>query len=304
VYPQVTYVPVQQYPWMNSQSVPQMYMPQAHPQMFVQQAPMPMNIPMNIPMNNVPNVAINTPQHEEKTVFFSPPVNERPFGTFMEFVGGLFFGLIMPFFSLITFVFESSQLARLGVMFGTADFFLLTSVAMIQALFRYNQELGNSVFIVAIITVIFFFISVILLVKSTRQLWRFLAAYEATPNKQPHELVSVASPPGEKRDYIISCILSFLFPVLGSFIRLKVNNSLQSKYGIVKGLSWNWIIGGFLLGLLANGFFLLFGLILLQCANVHFRRAYVCAGIPREQWGGCCCRRRCQSQTQACSQKV
>jgi len=89
------------------------------------------------------------PENEEKKCFFQRICKKwrnrkcaskcgtvrddgRALGNLNNFIAGLLFGTLSPFFSLLcVFGFESKKLTRTGTLFGHANFFLLLAVSMI-----------------------------------------------------------------------------------------------------------------------------------------------------------------------------
>jgi len=196
-------------------------------------------------------------------------VSNLPLGNNTEFLGTLIFSNFIPVVSaLIVFVMESSQLARIGTLYGNGNFFLALAIGL---LYHLNHHLATLGAVLSIIAAIIFY------VVACKRWCGYLYAYQEYIEKNPAERASVVSEVGGRKDYWISFFVSLIFPLLGTLIRLWMNKTLQSRFGSLKGLAWHMLVFG-VLSLGADGgarFFL--GLLLLQFAAVHFRKTFVCA---------------------------
>eukprot|EP01119_Soliformovum_irregulare_P006414 TRINITY_DN1838_c0_g1_i1.p1 TRINITY_DN1838_c0_g1~~TRINITY_DN1838_c0_g1_i1.p1 ORF type:complete len:293 (-),score=60.54 TRINITY_DN1838_c0_g1_i1:48-926(-) len=249
------------------------------------------------------------PESSIETKYYKPGSN-GPFGNLSDYICGLTFGCVAPFVALLTgHSFETSRLFRLGTIEGTGNAMLMafwillfswtlsnyqeinptsashmqvpdnmnvtetpsiqTTTANFQEAYAVNMDLlmlGAA--LLCMIAGIAFHM------KGARTFTQFLKDYEAA-DLDPRDAVVVTSELGRRRDYFISALITALFPVLGSFIRLRFNSSLKSKFGIVKGFTSLL----FVMSILFGGFPGIFVAIFFdQICNVHFRRAFVIAG--------------------------
>jgi len=251
---------------------------------------------------------------------YNAPGNKRPFGTFTEFLSGMFFGTIAPFWSqLAQHAFETSRMTRIGGIFGTANVVFIAGLFLFSYGLNYgyyhpetqvptsDEEMpmfdGNSTDSVFVgyedevttpytiwplvgIAVFVILTGILLLRSAAKSFATFLYDY-SNAELESHEAVHVTSALGSRRDYVISFLICTFFPMIGGAIRLWCNKSLYSKYGIMKGVACHF----FLWGAFHSAAFLP-GLILLEIVDCHFKRALVCAGEPVQQCRGWSWRRR------------
>jgi len=252
---------------------------------------------------SIPTTADDKHEIKEQLLPKSCGSTVRELGDFSHFLFGLVFGTLLPFFSaIITWGFESSQLGRLGVLYGTADFFLLLGYLLIRGFWcthaaHYKWALLST----GIVSVI---LALILLGVSCKKLWCYLNAYETDSGKHMTVVTSV----GCRRARCLSCFCTIIFP-LAALRVFCCHTSLNSKYGTLKGLGWLLFIGGLCIH---HHFVLLslLGLYLIQVSNVHFRMALISAGESvqsmmccRQQYKACALKRTCGNSGQ-CSVQV
>jgi len=196
-------------------------------------------------------------------------VSNLPLGNNTEFLATLIFSNLVPVASaLIVFALESSQLARIGTLYGNGNFFLTLAIALI---YKGNHHLAYVGAAFSLIAAIIFYVA------GCKRWCGFLYAYQEYIEKNPAEKAAVVSEVGGKRDYWISFFVSLIIPLLGTLIRLWLNKTLQSRFGCLKGLAWHMIVFGVLSLQADGGARVLLGLLLLQFAAIHFRKAFVCA---------------------------
>jgi len=192
-------------------------------------------------------------------------------GTVTEFFWNLVFATFVPILApLIVFSLETSQLARLGALYGTADFFLALAVGV----FHLAPHMGHhhpAGWIIAGVTLL---IAIILFVSSCRKFWYHLWQYEQVVAKNKAEGMTVVSEVGRKCEFVVSFLLSFFLPILGTLIRIGCRRTLQSRFGAMKGLAWFLIILGAVTLAIPV---LIGGLFLLQVSKLHFQRAIISA---------------------------
>jgi len=247
----------------------------------------------------------------QKMISYNLPGMKRPFGQFSDFLFGLFFGTVAPFFSqLTTHAFETSRLTRIGTFFGSANVLLIgawcimglgfqaavprevpqdPTPPMMMDLHDPNvtvsvdidqtwEEFTNSsydytpMWILLAIALFVLIVAFGFLRKAGQSFAVFLNDYQHA-ELESHEAVTVTSELGSRRDYTISLIVTLFFPMIGGFLRLWLKPTLKSKYGIMKGFALH-----FLLWAAFQPVLILPALIFYQIADVHFRRALVCAG--------------------------
>jgi hypothetical protein len=190
-------------------------------------------------------------------------------GTVTEFFWNLVFATFVPILApLVVFSLETSQLARLGALYGTADFFLAVAIGA----FHFAPHLHHAAgWVVAGVTLL---IAIILFASSCRRFWYHLWQYEQVVAKNKAEGMTVVSEVGRRCEFIVSFLLSFFLPILGTLIRIGCRRTLQSRFGAMKGLAWFLII----LGAVTFGIpVLIGGLFLLQVSKLHFQRAIISA---------------------------
>jgi len=194
------------------------------------------------------------------------PTN-RPLGSFSDFVSNLIFGLIAPVFApLIVSAMETSELSKLGALYGTADFFFLLGVGLLHL-----GAMHHHAFIPA---GIFLVISLILFIISCKKSCYYLWNYEQLITKNKSDAVPVYSEVGSCCERIVSFLISFFFPVIGTAIRICCRKSLESRFGAVKGLGWHLIIVGSVTFLFPLA---ILGLFIVQASKIHFQRAIITA---------------------------
>jgi len=192
----------------------------------------------------------------------------RPLGSQTDFMVNLFFGTAFPIFSLlITFGMETSKLSRVGILFGHANFFLVTAAVALSG--------HHSCTIVLLLTLFGF----LWLAISFKNWCRFIWTFYSRIDKKEEEMVRTISQAGCCFQFWTGLLASLVLPVIGTAIVLIARrNYLRSRYGALFGLSLHFIVCGIVASV--KGFppvFLLLGLIIAQSSAVHFRRAIICA---------------------------
>jgi len=198
--------------------------------------------------------------------------SKQPLGETYEFVSSLFFSNLFPVVSaLIVFALESSQLARIGALYGNGNFFLLLCAALVKlGHHHHNAYIGAVLSLIA---------AIIFYVNGCRHKRFYLTSYQSYVESNPQEKAAVVSEVGTRKDYWISFFVSLIFPVVGTLIRICMNKTLFSRFGALKGMAWHFIIMGLLTlpSHHGNAFLLAAGVLLLQFCALHFRKAFVCA---------------------------
>jgi hypothetical protein len=197
----------------------------------------------------------------------------RPFGTFIDFVSTLTLGSFFPILSLIlVFGMETSKLSRTGVMFGHANFFFGLS-AILLAVAHHHHVHGSVIVLSAVVGLIF-------LIISLKKFRKFLYFYRTRESKPERELVKVISQVGSCKEFVMCFVISFFFSVIGTLILIAARRKyLYSRYGAVCGFGFNLIFCGIHWALNGVPVPLIAGLVILELALVHFRRAIVCAEV-------------------------
>jgi len=193
-------------------------------------------------------------------------VDPRPVGEFSHFLGGLALGTFVPVIGpILVGAMETSQLAALGSFYGTVDLLVMIALACWHA----APMSGHHGLYIA--GGIFSFLSVILFLVGCCKTRRVLKAYETAVSKDPIVALPVISEEGKRCQYVVSCVISFFLPVIGTALRVMFSRSLLSRFGSIKGLGWSFLIFGAITGCPIA----LLGLYLIQLSNVHFRRALI-----------------------------
>jgi len=203
----------------------------------------------------------------------------RPFGTYQNFVQGLFFGTVSPLFSvLMMFGMETSKLSRVGTLFGTANNFLMLSSAMLWWSHHHPEHFHFWGYVFLKI------VGIIFLVIAVMSFRRFLYIYRIRQEKTPEEKVKVISQIGCRKEFLITFFVSLFFPVIGTFIGLIARrNYLYGRYGALSGFGCFLLVVGILCSFTAHIPVPLFiGLFIVEFALVHFRRAIICAEISQD----------------------
>jgi len=278
----------------------------------------PQHVPIYVPANVLPpQYAVQVPPAQPehvRVISYNAPGMKRPFGSFMDFIWGLIFGSIAPFWSqLVAHSFETSRMLRIGSWFGTANVVFVAGIlvftmglasphgttchsvppvmdlhapsnnTMADAIPDIAQEecysYGAGFWIVAAIGLVMFIVGVVIMKTASRQFHTFLMEYQHA-ELEAHEAVIVTSPVGSRKDYVISFVLALFFGFLAGVIRLRCNGSLQSKHGIMKGIACQGLLWAAFTPFQCVGYVLPIVLIFYQIVDVHFRRALVCAGEP------------------------
>jgi len=211
--------------------------------------------------------------------------SNRPQGTFSEFFWNLLFGLVAPVFApFFVCLMETSQSARLGTLYGTADFFVVLGMSLLHRMNRGDDEEEgghdrhenkHKMLGFGIATLV---LGVILLVVACKKSWWMLYQnwQSLKEKKDAAAMDTVVSPAGTKCQYYVSFFISLVFPFIGTLIRVACNRSLHSRFGSFKGIA----IFLFILGAVVLPFPLsVFGLVLSQVGAFHFRRAIILADI-------------------------
>jgi len=197
----------------------------------------------------------------------------RSLGTTTDFIANLIFGSLFPIFSLlVTLGMETSKLARIGVIFGQFNFFVLVLAAMRHI--AQEHEIHHILFIFPILSVIFFILSI----KS----WcRFSWIYRTRPNRTEDEKVKGISISGSCHHFWIGFLASFFLSLIGTAIVLIARrNVLRARYGALLGMASSFIaIGIFMAVQGLPAIPLTLGLFLAEISIVHFRRAIITADL-------------------------
>jgi hypothetical protein len=157
----------------------------------------------------------------------------------------------------------------LGAIYGTADFFFALAVGLFHVASWRHHHAG-----IWIASSVILLISIILFLSACRRFWYHLWQYEQVVAKNKAEATPVVSEVGKRCEYVVSFILSFIFPVIGTVIRIGCRRTLQSRFGAINGLAWFLIV----IGAVSAGIpFLVAGLFLLQVSKLHFQRAIISA---------------------------
>jgi len=199
--------------------------------------------------------------------------SNRPLGTVTEFFWNMLFATFVPIFApLVVFSLETSQLARVGALYGTGDFFFALAAGIFR-LAHSAPELHHrpAVWIVAAVSLL---IALILFISACKRLFFYLWQYEQVVTKNKSEGETVVSDVGKRCEFVVSFLLSLFFPVIGTFLRVACRRTLQSRFGAMKGLAWFCIIIGALTGGIPV---LVGGLFLHQFSKLHFQRAIISA---------------------------
>jgi len=194
--------------------------------------------------------------------------SKQPLGENYEFATSLLLSNIFPVISfLIIMAMESTQLSRIGTLYGNANFFLMAGIG---ALFygSHMSYIGGAILLL---------VSLVLYVVGLKYWCAFLFAYKQFTEANPAEKAKVVSDAGCRKDYWISFFISFFIPVLGSLIRIACNKSLQSRFGTLKGLAYHLIVFGALTFGADHGMRIILGLLLIQFSSTHFRKTLICA---------------------------
>jgi len=197
----------------------------------------------------------------------------RELGNQTHFAANLAFGSLLPFFSLlVTFGMETSKLARLGVIFGHANFFFTLAAGILAYSRHHHHGCGGGLIVPVIFGVIF-------LIVSLCHWKRFVWTYATREKKTDDEVVKSSCVSGRCRDSVIGFLVSFIFPFIGTAIILIARRKvLRSRYGALLGFGFSLIVCG-----VHTAFHgvppvaLVAGLVLVQFSAVHFRRAIMWA---------------------------
>jgi len=200
--------------------------------------------------------------------------DERPLGSFQNFVVSVIFGTISPVLAVILmFGMETSKLSRLGAIFGTANSFIMLP-AIITAYLKHTGNHGENIH--TIIPLIVGIVTFVVALKS----WRgFLYIYRRRENKTDEERVKVISQIGCQGEFAASFFVSLLLPVFGALICVIIKRkSLLGRYGALSGFGLCLVIMGTTMAFKGiPPILLLVGILLMEFSLVHFRRALVCA---------------------------
>lgn len=192
-------------------------------------------------------------------------VDPRPVGEFSHFLGGLALGTFFPIVGpILVGAMETSQLAGLGSFYGTLDILLVMSFAFLHAapFTHHGLYIAGGIFL---------FISLIMALVGCCKTRRVLRAYETAVTKDPIVALPVISEEGKRCQYVVSCLISFFLPVIGTIPRVIFSRSLLSRFGSIKGLAWFFVV----MGAWTGTPILLPGLFMIQISNIHFRRALI-----------------------------
>jgi len=209
----------------------------------------------------------------------------RPLGNLTNFIQGVLFGTFAPLFGLLAvFGFETSKLARTGVLFGTANFLLIFASAM--AAFGFHHCPKSRLF-----ALIPFFIGLIFLIAAKKSFRWFLYVYRTRENKTESEEVKTFAGPGKCCGFILALLASLLFSLLGTFVALIAGRrSLRARFGAFIGLGISLVGKGIYLSVRQFHFgpgVILLGLLLMQISAAHFKRAIASAQAKVEATNEC-----------------
>jgi len=198
----------------------------------------------------------------------------RALGSFQNFIVGVLFGSVSPVLSTIMmYGMETSKLSRIGVQFGTANVFLIISACLLC----YPQHFG-------LFSIFFTFIlGLLILICALKSFRQFLYTYSIRQNKTEEELVKVVSQTGTCCEFAGTFFVSLVFPIIGTLVSIIVKrNSLLGRYGALSGLGFLFVVIGIFSSFSGHPPALLFfGLLVMEISLVHFRRALICAEIPK-----------------------
>jgi len=212
--------------------------------------------------------------------------SEIEHGTTGNFVAGLLFGTVFPVFSwILVWGMETTKLTRLGVLFGTADFFLICAMGAVK-MFVHAEEHR---FIILGVGIALLVLSLILLIVGTKKSFCFLMSFESSGKK-----MIINSEVGARRSKCISFVLSFFFSFVGAGLRVVFSRSLMSRFGTLKGFGFHLLVVGAVMPCNHLPVALL-GLYIIQISNIHFRMALISAG---ESLASLCCFKRCATKCQ------
>jgi len=210
----------------------------------------------------------------------------RAFGSFSHFITTLTVGTIAPVLSLLlVFGMETSKLARVGVVFGTANSFLIAAACIFAWIRHHGQEYQQS-HVHLLVPLILGLVLLLIAVKCWK---RTLYHYRNRQNKSEDELVKVISLPGTCCQYAVTFLVSLLIPLLGVVICLIARRRyLFGRYGALSGFGAFLVIAGIV------GTFhgippisLVAGLFVMQLSLVHFGRTIACAQATQPTQSSC-----------------
>jgi len=191
----------------------------------------------------------------------------RPLGKVQDFVFSLGFGTVLPIVGpLLIHAMETTQLSRIGSLYGSGDFFLVLSIFFFHRIHSCHHAI-----IGAVISLLF---AIIFLVAGCRKSWRYLQRYQQAVKNQDHgEVFTVVSDLGSRCQFWLGFFLSFFLPVLGTALSLLCHPTLQKRFGAVKGFAIALIVFGSIHHCALPA--ILLGLWLVQFSTLHFRRAFL-----------------------------
>jgi len=197
-------------------------------------------------------------------------VSKQPLGETWEFVLSLLLSTMFPVVSaMMVFAMESTQMARIGTLYGNGNFFLLLAIHLIRV--------GVSHHALYAVVVLGFLAALILYIVGCKYWCSFLVAYKEYCEKHPEEKATATSDAGCRKDYWISFFISLIFPVIGTIIRMLFNKTLSGRFGGIKGIAWHFLITGAITAWMDQGGRIIIGILLLQFASTHFRKVLVAA---------------------------
>jgi len=280
-------------------------MPPNGPPMYFQhvQQPMPPQV-MAPPTQVVVMPPAPTTRVEEPTT---------KLGHFSKFFSSLFLCMFFPFLSLfIVFAFETTMLTKLGAIFAHFNMVLWVAFYMISLgsfidmtdswnncnydtinnNYNYNSTYNQPNYAcsssnsdnsgIYAISAPFFFISILLGIWAGLLFKKYLRLYKvADPKERAAPLANI----GRGSDFTAGFLMSFFLPVLGSGIIICVNKSVKCRYGSVVGLASMFLAFGvassafWFLGFITGNPCLWVGLMMLECAIIHFERIIVSSEV-------------------------
>lgn len=199
----------------------------------------------------------------------------RPLGNLTNFAQGVALGTVSPLFALLgMYGFETTKLNRTGAWFGTANFFLTAGLGVAAASHHWDHPCSGKA---SIFLMVVGLIALIISVKSFK--W-FLWTYKTRENKSDHEVVKVISKVGGCAGFVVSFLVSLIFPFIGVMLMLIIGRKeLRMRYGALVGFSFYLILSGSVMSIFHGipPIEFLAGMLLVEMSLVHFKRAFLTA---------------------------
>jgi len=283
-------------------------MPPNGPPVYFQHAQQPMPPPQVM----APPTQVVVMPPPAPTTRVEEPVTKL--GHFSKFFSSLVLCMFFPFISLfIVFAFETTMLTKLGAIFSHFNMVLWVAFYMISlgsfinmtdswndnSGCNYNDTLNNNNSTIGHPQIVcgpssstnsgiyglsapFFFVSILLGIWVGLLFNKYLRLYKvADPKERAAPLANI----GRGSDFTAGFLMSFFLPVLGSGIIICVKNSVKCRYGSVVGLASMFLAFGvassafWFLGFITGNPCLWVGLMMLECAIIHFERIIVSSEV-------------------------